>query len=565
MTVKQEYGGSVGVPSGRQANRPDRPNPSIYDPRQWQVLPDVDDGSWVSKVREKEGLVQPVIDVETGFMPWDKQETRFPYLDQRIYLHDVSAPNPLVWRPDTVNIQVWDPANRAIAEPRTKNRHPISLNPITTHSLARWVPSEDAQEFPLEPEVLPHNPATEDKKRPLPSTSLIMGKAALATKPTKKKQQANPSKESPPPQAHGQSATVASVHYPLKSPGATDLSNPAMLGSNDQGTASFAIVKSHEMAGPPTPYPRDLSSFPDTPTVALYDRPMADDDISSTGSEDSEWNGHLALMEDFRRGGAQQSSQFQPATPGLSSSGGRKRPAQLDLSRSTANHEVGKKGKKRRVTQTSASTQPMSASSISSSLNTNRSDWSQDDLKSFLVSRPGGGLGNEYDEEELRTAHPLLAREYREAREDLARAGQTLRDMYSPNEEDLADLSAAVNEHRRADDRFANAASQLKVALNKESAQRTAEARDAATAVGPSKGQVNPYHPHNIPQSIPGPNKVTSRSKVEYQPKPKGKGKSVRFAGLENSEKPNDMLKYQAGRAIGRYGLTSMRRGSFRV
>ncbi|KAI3318213.1 hypothetical protein HD806DRAFT_322226 [Xylariaceae sp. AK1471] len=602
-------------PSAQKPNKPPRPSPGVYDPRRWKINKDAHDSIWVREALKRGGQKQPEDRMETGFVTWDEQEARFPHLDQRLHLEDVSGPYPNIFDPATVDTRVWDPFNRVIAEPKTGKRAALRLNPITTHSLARWIPSELGREPSTDPVRLPDNPLTEDKKRPLPSATLTMPRRKARKVGTGKKKvtwagQAKvavpvPTKETP-SRFTSQSAPVASVHYPLKSPTVTSI--------NGAGRTSLAIaVSKPNPPGPPTPYPRQMT-VPETPTVALYEHPtfIAEEEAMSSIAEVQETGeakaGAFLWNLDYR---SPIQSTFSPTASSLFSgqNDNKKRPAQVDL---TGSSSIEKPAKKRR---TSFTEDDIDYSSSGSSITTGSSDsenenvatlrtpitiqmhpdtWisqessSQDidvlestsDSASYTTSKAQAsteGLGmdleigaGEYDEEELQTAHPVLMREYYSARADLARTNKVDAD------------------YARAAERFDRAKSQLKAALNEESAAKSAEAWDAAalqdafeaemkkglweqqqpaSALSGLSGPANPYHPHHSAQPRLDPNKVVKKYGGKFPPKPKVSDqqqrlgpKSVRFK--LQGEGPSDVMRHEARRAVGRYGLTSMRRGS---
>ncbi|KAI1420481.1 hypothetical protein F5Y12DRAFT_113343 [Xylaria sp. FL1777] len=318
--------------SDRKPNKPATPSQSVWDPTRWLVnIKDADDGIWAGK---EAAHTQPTDKMETGFVKWETQETRFPRLDDRLMLYDARGPAPMIFDPATVDTQVWDPLNRTITEPKTGKRTPLRLNPITTHSLARWTATEFGTYYSLDPIRLPDNPPPQDKKRPLRSVTFSTPKSTTKPKTagtgqglfgngakmkgwTKKKQvafalsslAATPKKEFP-MAFTSQAATVASVHYPLKSPAAQSISKSHPAGQHDaagseqqqQKQAGFAAIAGlrnppgvwTSAQGPPTPYPKTPStSTPDSPTVALYEHTAEAPDEKSPGS-----TGKLVSEED---------------------------------------------------------------------------------------------------------------------------------------------------------------------------------------------------------------------------------------------------------------------------
>lgn len=288
-------------PSYRRPNEHPPPSPSVYDPSLWRVnTMDPDDGVWASEVT---GHRQPtkLMEIETGFMTWDEQEAKFPLLVERLRLHSVEAPQPMVFDPATVDTRIWDPLNRAVAESTKGRRSPLRLNPVTIHSLSRWAVSEFSTEVPLDPLRLPGNPPVEVKRRPLSSSTLSVPRpinkqtnARLGTAWGSVKRGKNtvafslntatptttvPTKETP-AALTDQPAALASIHYPLKSPTATSISalyperrRTAIERSiYEGGFANLANIKPSP-PGPPTPFPTPavISPITTTPTVALYE------------------------------------------------------------------------------------------------------------------------------------------------------------------------------------------------------------------------------------------------------------------------------------------------------
>ncbi|KAI1822833.1 hypothetical protein F4861DRAFT_359375 [Xylaria intraflava] len=289
------HGNNKGL-SERNPNKLTAPDPDIYNPSRWLVnTQDANDGEWVCKEAERRGHKNPRDQMETGFVTWDEQEARFPCLDTRLHLHDVSGPYPVIFDPATVDSQVWDPLNRMVVESKIGMRTPLRLNPITTHSLARWTPLHFGIEYPLDPIRLPDQPMTEDKRRPLPSATLTMphamrrkmddgpkGIVSTGNRSVRKKATFAPTakmavlSEEMPSQLAIQEIHVASVHYPLKSPSATSISRPSLKKYDNDGQSANAATRAiakYRPRSPPTPYPR--LAMPATPTVALYEHPAS--------------------------------------------------------------------------------------------------------------------------------------------------------------------------------------------------------------------------------------------------------------------------------------------------
>ncbi|KAI1150872.1 hypothetical protein F4825DRAFT_386103 [Nemania diffusa] len=276
-------------PSRRKPNKPAAPCRSVYDPTWWRRnTTDANDGAWACKPT---GHTQPQLakEMETGFVPWAEQERRFPHLDARLRLHDVSAGgghHHAIFDRETAETQVWDPLSRSVAEPRTGRREPLRLGPVTALSLARWMP--DIADARLDPVRMPANPPDAAKKRPLPAPppkrgAMVSGRKSgigrgaaggrrgtgagtkkVSFDPSAAAATATPTRDTPeePTNEEEEEAAVASVHYPLKSPSATSISrSPAAAG--------FRTIRASP-PGPPTPYPRVVST-PDTPSVALYE------------------------------------------------------------------------------------------------------------------------------------------------------------------------------------------------------------------------------------------------------------------------------------------------------
>jgi hypothetical protein len=357
-------------------------------------------------------------------------------------------------------------------------------------------------------------------------------------------------------------------------------------------------------------------TVPETPTVALYDYPtfIAEEEetllylaeVPDTESEEDK-------AEKFFRSLDPPSPLKTMTSPTISSfassqKGNRKRPAELDLIGPSSN-EVPVKKRRTSITEddlcySSSNSSIMTDTGNSEKHNATRLhipvsvqmhpdtwitqensgrdvdvfEWSPDPASDTTSQTPASSeaLGvdlemntGQYDEEELETAYPVLMREYDSARADLART------------------SKAHTDYARAAERFDRAKSQLKAVLNEESVAKSAEVRDvaaaqdafeaetniglweqqqpASTLSGPN-GRGNPYHPHHSAQPRPDPTKIKKHG-GQFPPKPKFGGqqqrpaaKSVRFELQRGG--PNDVMRQEAKRAVGRYTLTSMRRGS---
>ncbi|KAI0491253.1 hypothetical protein F4859DRAFT_40274 [Xylaria cf. heliscus] len=316
-------------PSHRAPHKPAAPIQSVYDPTWWRVNHrDPDDGLWASEVLPPK---QPTDKMETGFVTWAEQETRFPRLDSRLKLQYL--PNAVIFEPWNVDNQTWDPLNRAITEPKTGARMPVRLGPATVHSLARWRASEFGIEYSLDPVRQPDNPSVEDKKRPLPSTTLSKPKGTTTKKKKKtggaawnqnnnsnnntttsnnkgsgtatatgigtgtgkgknvsfasgvKANMALATEETPIASTNNPAA-VASVFYPLKSPNATSISKSHPGGQNESAYPSgyAAVASSSGVPGPSTLYPHYQT---ETPTVALYEHSSATTSTSTSTSSSS--------------------------------------------------------------------------------------------------------------------------------------------------------------------------------------------------------------------------------------------------------------------------------------
>ncbi|KAI1746379.1 hypothetical protein F4680DRAFT_19650 [Xylaria scruposa] len=240
-------------PSRRAPHKPAAPDQSVWDPTWWRVnKTDYHDGVWADKILPKK---QPTNNMETGFVLWENQEQRFPHLDDRLKLHPIE--HKVLFKPEDVNkdswnslsgaASSWDPLNRAVTEPKTGRRAPLLLGPTTVHSLARWKSAEFGREYSLVPVTMPDTPSVEEKKRSLSSATFFKTKE----KPTKKVVSAKSDLKA-------NLASIASVHYPLKSPAATSISAGAPSSAGYNGDVS--------------------SSLPETPTVALYEHIESSDE-----------------------------------------------------------------------------------------------------------------------------------------------------------------------------------------------------------------------------------------------------------------------------------------------
>ncbi|KAK5627269.1 hypothetical protein RRF57_002984 [Xylaria bambusicola] len=300
----------------RQGNKPTRPHQSVWNPNWWRVnVKDHDDGVWAGK---EEKFKQPKSNLETGWITWDEQEKRFPRLDERLRLQCVSKSGHNIYDPATVDTQVWDPLNRAIAESSTGQRQRLHLGPITMHSLARWwAASGLSYDISLDPIQMPDPPSAEDKKRPLSTVTFSDSsgpkKSAKTQKNTgglfgnqgvnygkgKNKVSSTPSSLSMPTAktktptmgvVAAQATAVASVHYPLKSPAAQSFSRADLEQTDPVASSAIAGLKnsprSWSTSAAQTPLtPRISSTGPPTPTVALYESPDDDDDDAEDADE----------------------------------------------------------------------------------------------------------------------------------------------------------------------------------------------------------------------------------------------------------------------------------------
>ncbi|KAI0396189.1 hypothetical protein F5Y17DRAFT_456318 [Xylariaceae sp. FL0594] len=210
----------------RQPNRPPAADPTLYNPRYWSSGAEGKGGA-TEAVEGVPGKAETDTEVETGFVTWEVQEKRFPRLDQRLALQDISPPNIMQYDPATVDTQVWDPINRVETEARTGKRTPLKLNPVTTLSLELWTPSELGGLPSRKALQLPDKPSTEDKKGLLPSRAL-------------------------PRHRTGKPKTVRRTPAPVASPSAGNLESRSWIRPAPPG--------------PPTPYPR----LPEMPNVQRY-------------------------------------------------------------------------------------------------------------------------------------------------------------------------------------------------------------------------------------------------------------------------------------------------------
>ncbi|KAI0415400.1 hypothetical protein F5X98DRAFT_218250 [Xylaria grammica] len=504
--------------SSRKPNRPAAPDQSTWDPTWWRVnTEDADDGIWADKPKEYK---QPTDKMETGFVTWAEQERRFPYLDDQLRLHRVPTANSIIFDPATVDTHIWDPINRAVTEPKTGKREPLRLSPVTTLSLGRflidYVPSKD-------PPQLPDNPPVEEKKRPLSTVKYSMPESAnkrrvassglgsgllggsnggnnrVSFAPTETTKR-NPTVYTNP------TAAVASVHYPLKSPAAQSISKFQPDDRHDAqpypSVGGFSAVSSlRAPPGPPTPYPGHV----DTPTVALYKHAELDsvsehDAEAATEAAPSEQE-RVKKLDDFIRG--------------------------LHDGGDSSKNENGKRPAPH------ASLQPPSVKRAGVVRN-----WGKENVASRAnAAKKEGvdlGLARKYGEEELKTAHPLLMSEYVAARTAVDRSA--------------AYPTTAV--HLTATARLETARSRLKAAVSGEPVPESPELKKARVAGGPG--------PKNAPWT-------QKNRPVSSLAKPKGAAgsgkKAVRFQ--VQHEGPSDGMRDGARRALGRFGATSRRRGSF--
>ncbi|KAI1164363.1 hypothetical protein F5B18DRAFT_616112 [Nemania serpens] len=333
----------------RQPNKPANPRQSVWDPTWWRInTKDPDDGVWARKLAAAHK--QPTDKMETGFITWAEQEAKFPRLDARLRLHNVRGARPTIINHSTSDTQVWDLLNRMVVEPRTGTRSPLHLNPVTTHSLARWTMDRYGDGFSLDPIQLPDNPPMDDKKRPIPpatrsqSQGATNGKGKGAGKKVAFASAARieiPTKGTPVESAdESSSAIVASIHYPLRSPIATSISRPHPGGQHDTARpdapstsyAAFSNIR-RSLPGPPTPYPRVV---PDTPTVALYENGAASWNGDALSAVEEKADEEVEPREDEDRDRGLAAFSQDPHTSGGSGTGGsnenkKKRALELDL------------------------------------------------------------------------------------------------------------------------------------------------------------------------------------------------------------------------------------------
>ncbi|KAI0552496.1 hypothetical protein F4679DRAFT_68053 [Xylaria curta] len=287
-------------PSRRAPHKPAATDRSVWDPTWWRVNKiDYHDGVWADKVLPKK---QPTNNMETGFVRWEEQEQKFPYLDERLKLHPIT--HKVIFKPEEADthswdpleraVNSWDPLNRAVTEPKTGQRAPLLLGPATIHSLARWTPAEFGGEYSQVPVQMPDTPSIEEKKRSLSSARFFKSKGETAKKVVSMADV----------KAH--LASVASVHYPLKSPAATSIA-PSSAG-----------------------YSADV----ETPTVALYEH---------LESSDEEEEKLVAFMKELNAPkGATNTNGKRPATAESSSSQTKKRRTVTVISVSSSSSDSGK-------------------------------------------------------------------------------------------------------------------------------------------------------------------------------------------------------------------------------
>ncbi|KAI1349514.1 hypothetical protein F5Y01DRAFT_288906 [Xylaria sp. FL0043] len=236
---------------------------SLMGREYWQVGED-DGKKWSAK---------PTDAMETGFVTWEEQERRFPRLDDRLRMREVGnrLKQPTIYNPETVDTEVWDPFNRAIAEAKTGKREPLHLNAITMLSLDRWMASGRGIDFPRIPIPQPPNPSVAEKKRPLPFSMLSRG---VKTEEGKKK---TPGKgaglvggslklKGITRKKVAFSATPTKLSTPLGSPTAQYPSRSHPAGKHEAGEhyqkEQFVFAGPRYLSGvgkkvksPPTPYP----------------------------------------------------------------------------------------------------------------------------------------------------------------------------------------------------------------------------------------------------------------------------------------------------------------------
>jgi len=540
------------LPAGRsrqcEPNRALPADPRLYDARYWlNSTKDNYDATWVRAVLDHTAQTETEAEVETGFITWETQERRFPRLDQRLALQDVSPPNLMIFDPATVDTQVWDPLNRAISEPRTGKRAPLKLNPITTLSLARWTTSEYGGLPSRMPLQLPDNPSIDDKKRPLPSAALahprVRKPKSMYPGRHRRESVAQPGTKKPSP--------VASIHYPLNSPAVTSISESGQYGHSN--VAAIGLTPTSESRpkirpappGPPTPYPR----LPDTPTVALYPNIVASD-----GEEDGRERAKAEV-----KSVPSTKSPVVPRMPTIS----RKRPASDSVAELSSGVNRPERTE-RATTYVQPSVADASDNSISESDKRPRRSRSYDNMvqvsgsgdadvntasNDSIYASNEGKAGSwhttaEYDVEDLQSVHPSVLREYAEARTELRAVNK-----------------ANTTEYARAKERFGRAQSQFKAVLKKESTAKEIAAAAAAHDAGNDDddddaadeerhrrlrelmGQSSPTTPKKTEKFIPGlstlysaPSNSTNVNTTRKRPE-----KSVRFniaKNIEDVEKP---------------------------
>ncbi|KAI1811348.1 hypothetical protein GGS20DRAFT_113412 [Poronia punctata] len=534
----------------RRPNAPTRADPTLYDAKNWWNRKHAGDGLKAGAPMEQRLQVNAGIQLETGFVTWDTQEKMFPRLDRRLALEGVGGLNPMVFDPETVEHQVWDPLNRALAERKAGKRLPLVLNPITTHSLARWTPSQFAGHVSRDPLQLPDNPAAEDKRRPLPSAVLAKPRAGKP-KPInlRRSKWGSETRLSVTGPAH-----VASIHYPLKSPTVTTISEPTTHRADGSAASSRSSFLKPSPPGPPTPYPRP----PDTPTVALYTNTMVKPEVNPA----KETRGNA-----FRSIGPLPQHESASALAPSSPTGVRKRQAPEEL---TARSRADEPSKKRWMgsrktgfltdisTSGSGSYRSGSGSSSDGGLNSitevlldtdpnnnNNNNTAQLDKSPKDGSADVGddyGLGmwqvGEYDVEDLHSIHPAVLREYIEASKELKKT-------------DEADTAA----YDRAYDRFERARSQFKAVL-KEEPETQVEAQPAAD-VRSLPAQQSSGATKKVDKYIPGLTKLYGEP-LGRRVEPK----VVRFEIGDEAGRDKEnvgRLAEATGRALSRLAITNQR------
>ncbi|KAI0157347.1 hypothetical protein GGR57DRAFT_500967 [Xylariaceae sp. FL1272] len=654
----ENYDNGLG-PSGRLPNRPRRPNRNIYDPRKWRILTDQNDGQRVRNVPLVKRTKQPDPCIETGWITWKEQQRRFPSLKRRLHLHDVSPEGAAVWIPERDQIEVWDPINRIVAENSTVERRPMKLNPITLHALARYVPTEHAMDHSVDPVQLPDNPTTDTKTRPMSSARTWAGKHRVKKTQKKKSQKKgtvqrekqgtmqqekqatmqreqkgtmqrekkvhfaastagaayagyvapdnnnkhssvlSTSKKTPSltPMDFGSappSPTVAEVHYPLKSPKTTSISYPEL----PEATAFYAAPKSP--AAPPTPFPYQ-TSFPDTPTVALYNNPFP-------GIPQFPETPRSADSVEFVLDSAPKKADktYTDPTP-TSRPRERKRPANLDLGTAYPTPTPSSPFSKRlRMPsgQVGSDSEKENATSATSSQSFSSTAVNPPQTAAISQAHPFNPPTlphNEYpltayDDEELSTRHPALMRDYKEARDELRTADRRLRSQLRGNLSD--DVLRPLQEHvAELEQRFHDVERMVKSVITEETVGKHEEAssvQDFAYPAPPNLAtQSQSAHPGLRQKGVSGngvdydamtgslgkvgrfmeqdrervirpkrdSGRVVKEKRVETRKigeKERAK-KSVRF-----DEGPNDVMLFEAQRAVGRFDGTRARRGVFR-